>query len=89
MRRPSQTGDPIRLRVFAQVETEREVAAPEHPYGDWALLRVTRNNGDGALARAEYVQQVYTHAGRQPMAAPKKKGQRASLPFVAEYWVYR
>jgi uncharacterized protein DUF3455 len=73
----------------AQVEPERSVAAPEHPDADWALLRVTRNEGNGVLGRAEYVQQVYTHAGRPPATAPTTKGTRVNVPFAAEYWVYR
>jgi hypothetical protein len=55
---------------------------------DWALYRVDRSSGSGALNGVTYIQRVHTHAGIAPRYAPQKMGEVAQVPHYAQYWCY-
>src|SRR6185437_13274820 len=55
---------------------------------DWALYRVDRSSGSGALNGVTYIQRVHTHAGIAPRYAPQKMGEGAQVPHYAQYWCY-
>ncbi len=55
---------------------------------DWALYRVDRSSGAGALDGVTYIQRVHTHAGIAPRNAPQKLGEILQVPHYAQYWFY-
>jgi Protein of unknown function (DUF3455) len=70
-------------------EIEKRQAAPEAIDTDWLLYKVTKDEGQGFLSRVTYVRKVFTHAGRPPAARPTRRGERVTVAYSAQYWLYR
>lgn len=68
---------------------ERTVAAPNMHDAEWALYRVTDNNGRGMLADVSYILQAFTRGGRPPKASPNRTRPRASVPYHAQLILYK
>ena len=70
-------------------ETIKTAPAPTPSDTDWVLFKVLENSPSGLLGGHAYVQRVHTHAGRPPITPPKRAGEQASVPYRAEYRLYR
>jgi outer membrane protein assembly factor BamB len=68
---------------------EKSTPAPAQASTPWALYKVVRHGGHGVLGEQSYVQCLYTHAGRAPAAPPRRAGDVARVPYMAQYWFYK
>jgi outer membrane protein assembly factor BamB len=76
-------GSALAARVVTSTPAPAKASTP------WALYKVVRHDGHGVLAEQSYVQCLYTHAGRAPAAPPRRTGDVARVPYMAQYWFYK
>jgi outer membrane protein assembly factor BamB len=55
---------------------------------DWALFKIAKSTGSGALNGQSYIRRVYTRGGQTPDTSPQRLGETVRVPFDCQYWFY-
>ena len=55
---------------------------------DWALFKIARSSGRGALNGQSYIRRVYTRGGQAPDTSPQRSGEIARVQYNCQYWFY-
>jgi hypothetical protein len=71
------------------VATKDKGCSPDSNAIDWLLLSKVSTEGPGIFSSVTYVQRLNTNGGKAPSTPGTTVGDKAKVPYTAEYYFYR